>query len=76
MSDVICNEVCPNCGKRLKFLFPYNVDLHVNDIVVICSGCGKHSRVNFTFGILDKFGSLQAIFRLPYFSSIEMRNNE
>ena len=55
---------CPNCGKEIRVPFPYNVDLHKETPMVICSGCQKHLPVKFILGgELEKFGSIQAIFR-------------
>jgi len=51
---------CPNCGKELRFLFPYNVDLHANNVVVICSNCKTHIKVNFT---TNQLGKLQGVWR-------------
>ena len=61
-SDIATSK-CPICRKRLRFLFPYNVDLSKNTPVVICSGCGTHSNVLVTMGALDKLGNLQFIFK-------------
>lgn len=63
-NEIIGEGRCPNCGRKLKVPFPYNVDLSKETPYVICSGCGKHFPVRFTLsGELGKFGPIQFIFK-------------
>jgi DNA-directed RNA polymerase subunit RPC12/RpoP len=38
--EEICGTgVCLNCGKQIRFFFPYGVDLSKNTILIRCSKC-------------------------------------
>ena len=68
MKAKLLKGICPGCGKKLKIPFPYNVDLYRSDVIVICLGCGLHSKINFTVGpAWEKLGGkIQGIFHPPY----------
>ena len=66
MKNLLLRGICLRCGKKLKIPFPYNIDLHKNDVMVICSGCKSHSKISFIPLGWAGLGKIQGIFRPPF----------